>query len=103
MSDLEKIDKSSLKLFLKKILEAYDEKDSEIATLRLQQDLKPLEQLGEMIKTSREQQKISRAILAEYSGVSELTIAKIEKGSLKVNLDKLLAITSVLGISIWVG
>ena len=54
--------------------------------------------LGESIYRTRKQQRITQAVLAEKSGVTEQTIRKIEHGDGNPQLDVLYALVTTLQI-----
>lgn len=78
---------------------------SEIANLRLQQNLMPLEEssLGETIRVARKEQGLSQDALAMLSGVSKVTVNKLENGGSNVTFDSLSKVFNALGLSLWIG
>ncbi|WP_372835864.1 helix-turn-helix domain-containing protein [Pontibacterium sp.] len=80
-----------------------DAQAKEIAQLRGQRHLKPFDEVGSTIREARLRQNLTLENLASYSGVSEVTIGKIEKGQVNVNTKKLRAVLKALGMDLWVG
>lgn len=80
-----------------------DTQAKEIVQLRGQRHLKPFEEVGSTIREARIRQNLTLENLASYSGVSEVTIGKIEKGQVNVNTEKLRAVLKALGMDLWVG
>lgn len=59
---------------------------------------KILTQLGENIKLARKRRKITQTMLSERTGLSRITIRKIEQGDSRVSLGHYVAVLSVLGL-----
>lgn len=59
---------------------------------------KTLEQLGENIKLAYKRRGYTQTQISERSGLSRLTIRKIEKGDPKVTIGHYVAVLSVLGL-----
>ena len=57
-----------------------------------------LRQLGEGVRTQREQQKISATALAEAAGMSRVTLHCIERGELSVTMGAYLSASDSLGL-----
>ena len=81
----------------------FDDQEETIAKLRKQQNLSEFEQFAEVIRAARKAQGLSQTQLAEFSGVGFSTINKIEQGNPNINLAKLLDVTTVLGVKLWIG
>jgi ribosome-binding protein aMBF1 (putative translation factor) len=64
--------------------------------------LSPVVKVASLIRRERELQGLSRQELAEISGVSMTTLAKIESGSTDVRLESLLMAVRALGMDLWV-
>ena len=58
-----------------------------------------LEQLGENIKLARKRRGYTQVLIAERTGLSRLTIRKIERGDPGVSIGHYLAVVSVLGLA----
>ena len=58
-----------------------------------------LEQLGENIKLARKRSGYTQVLISERTGLSRLTIRKIEKGGRGVSIGHYLAVLSVLGLA----
>jgi transcriptional regulator with XRE-family HTH domain len=59
---------------------------------------KVLAQLGENIKLARMRRNYTQTLVSERTGLSRLTIRKIEHGDPKVSLGHYVAVLSVLGL-----
>ncbi len=57
-----------------------------------------LEQLGENIKLACKRRRYTQLLISERTGLSRLTIRKIEKGDPTVSIGHYLAVLSVLGL-----
>ena len=58
-----------------------------------------LEQLGENIKLASKRRGYTQVLISERTGLSRLTIRKIEKGDPRVSIGHYLAVLSVLGLA----
>ncbi len=58
-----------------------------------------LEQLGENIKLARKRRGYTQVLISERTGLSRLTIRKIEKGGRGVSIGHYLVVLSVLGLA----
>lgn len=90
---------------LNSVTEIVHEQELKIADLRLQQEIVRFDPqtLGATLAEAREQQKITQEDLSMLSGVSRVTIAKLEKGRVNVNFETILKVTDTLGIQLWIG
>ncbi|WP_342322346.1 helix-turn-helix domain-containing protein [Kosakonia sp. BYX6] len=59
---------------------------------------KVLGQLGENIKLARKRRKLTQTMLSERTGLSRITIRKIEQGDPRVSLGHYVAVLGVLGL-----
>jgi len=59
---------------------------------------KVLAQLGENIKLARKRRQYTQVLISERTGLSRLTIRKIEHGDAKVSIGHYVAVLSVLGL-----
>jgi transcriptional regulator with XRE-family HTH domain len=59
---------------------------------------KVLSRLGENIKLARKRRNYTQTLISERTGLSRLTIRKIEHGDAKVSLGHYVAVLSVLGL-----
>ncbi|OZG69974.1 transcriptional regulator [Hahella sp. CCB-MM4] len=59
---------------------------------------KILTQLGENIKLARKRRHYTQSLVSERTGLSRLTVRKIEQGDAKVSLGHYVAVLSVLGL-----
>ena len=59
---------------------------------------KVLAQLGENIKLARKRRSYTQKLISERTGLSRLTIRKIEQGDPKVSMGHYVAVLSVLGL-----
>lgn len=59
---------------------------------------KVLSQLGENIKLARKRRKYTQTLISERTGLSRLTVRKIENGDAKVSLGHYVSVLSVLGL-----
>lgn len=66
-------------------------------------DIVCIDEIGNLIKTTRKNQKLTRKALCELCGVSYSTLNKIETGSVSVRLDIVINITKTLGLNLWIG
>jgi len=57
-----------------------------------------LEQLGENIKLARMRRNYTQSLISERTGLSRLTIRKIEAGDSRVSLGHYVAVLGVLGL-----
>lgn len=58
-----------------------------------------LEQLGDNIKLARKRRGYTQVLISERTGISRLTIRKIEKGDPSVSVGHYLTVLSVLGLA----
>ena len=58
-----------------------------------------LEQLGENIKLARKRRGYTQVLISERTGISRLTIRRIEKGEPSVSIGHYLAVVAVLGLA----
>ena len=58
-----------------------------------------LAQLGENIKLARKRRGYTQVLISERTGLSRLTIRKIEKGDATVSIGHYVAVLSVLGLA----
>ncbi len=58
------------------------------------------EELGSALRSRRKELKISQELLADLSGVSARTIHELESGKSAITFPNLLALMSVLGLSL---
>lgn len=79
--------------------------ESQIAQLRQQQNLELFskERCAEVLLEAREAQNLTLERLSLLSGVSTVTLTKLEKGQLNVNFETLIKVFDALGISVWIG
>ncbi len=66
-------------------------------------DIIEIDKIGELIKSTRKAQGLTRKALCELSGVSYSTLNKIETGSVSVRLDIVINVSKTLGLNVWVG
>lgn len=59
---------------------------------------KVLEQLGENIKLAYKRRGYTQSLISERTGLSRLTIRRIEQGDSKVSIGHYVAVLSVLGL-----
>jgi len=59
---------------------------------------KALSRLGENIKLARKRREYSQTLIAERTGLSRLTVRKIEQGDPTVSIGHYVAVLSVLGL-----
>lgn len=59
---------------------------------------KALSRLGENIQLARKRRNFSQTLISERTGLSRLTIRKIERGDPKVSLGHYVAVLGVLGL-----
>ncbi|WP_036234550.1 helix-turn-helix domain-containing protein [Marinobacterium litorale] len=90
---------------LTELKEIIANQESRIAGLRQQQNLEPFsrETCGQMLLSARETQQLTLENLALLSGVSTVTLSKLEKGQLNVNFETLVKVFDALGVSLWIG
>ncbi|MBU1344810.1 MAG: helix-turn-helix domain-containing protein [Proteobacteria bacterium] len=62
-----------------------------------------IEQIGNIVRSARKTQGLSRKALCELCGVSYSTLNKIETGSVSVRLDIVMNIVNKLGLNLWIG
>ncbi|MDG9669916.1 helix-turn-helix transcriptional regulator [Hahella sp. CR1] len=59
---------------------------------------KVLSQLGENIKLARKRRNYTQTLISERTGLSRLTIRRIEQGDAKVSMGHYVAVLGVLGL-----
>lgn len=62
-------------------------------------DRRLLENLGDNIKLARKRRGYTQVVISERTGLSRVTIRKIEKGDSGVSIGHYLAVLSVLGLA----
>jgi transcriptional regulator with XRE-family HTH domain len=77
------------------LIEKPDQKRSAVVFPKNQ---KVLVQLGDNIKLARKRRNYTQSLISERTGLSRLTIRKIEAGDSKVSLGHYVAVLSVLGL-----
>lgn len=65
-------------------------------------DLVPLSHFGEVIRAARKRQGLTVEALADLAGVGPVTVHKLEKGSLQVQVPKLTQVAEALGLDLLV-
>ena len=65
-------------------------------------DLRPMDELGAVIRSAREKQGLTIEGLAELADVGQVTVHKLEKGSLNVQAPKLVQVIDALGLELMV-
>lgn len=65
--------------------------------------LVPIEQAGRTIRERRTKQGLTLEQLSDLSGVSYVTLSRVERGHLNVRLDSLLKALTCLGAKLWIG
>ncbi|SEG89146.1 helix-turn-helix domain-containing protein [Marinobacterium lutimaris] len=90
---------------LTELKEIIANQESRIAGLRQQRNLEPFSKAtcGQMLLSARETQQLTLENLALLSGVSTVTLSKLEKGQLNVNFETLVKVFDALGVSLWIG
>jgi transcriptional regulator with XRE-family HTH domain len=77
---------------------ATKEKDKSRTAIVFPKHRRVLEQLGENIKLACKRRKYTQLLISERTGLSRLTIRKIEKGDPTVSIGHYLAVLSILGL-----
>ncbi len=62
-------------------------------------NLRVLEQLGENIKLARKRRSYTQVLISQRTGLSRLTIRKIEQGDPSVSMGHYVAVLGVLGLA----
>jgi transcriptional regulator with XRE-family HTH domain len=75
-----------------------DKPDKKRSAVVFPKNQKVLMQLGENIKLARKRRGYTQALISERTGLSRLTIRKIENGDAKVSLGHYVAVFGVLGL-----
>lgn len=65
-------------------------------------ELRPLYEIGQVIHDARKRQRLTVETLADLAGVGTVTIHKIEKGSLQLQIPKVLQVAEALGLELLV-
>lgn len=66
------------------------------------ENIKPIEDLAEVIKKERKKQKLTLKSLSELSGISYASLVKIESGDINFNFKILMQLLGTLGIKLWI-
>ena len=66
-------------------------------------NLRPVDQVGELIRDERKNQGQTLQELSELSGVAYATLSKIENGDTAVHLSSLSKVLNALGLKLWIG
>ena len=66
-------------------------------------NLRPVDQVGELIRDERKNQGQTLQELSELSGVAYATLSKIENGDTAVHLSSLSKVLTTLGLKLWIG
>ena len=88
---------------LKSIQNKFQELEQQLTRYRQLEKITPLDELAEVIRKERRNQKLTLKELEELSGVSYSTLAKLESGDDRINLKTLKQVTKTLGIKLWIG
>ena len=97
---------SSLSTFndlLEEIRSSYEEAKRQASLTETSSKLKPIENVGELIRQERKEQELTLNDLCDLSGVAYATLSKLEKGNPSVRLDTLHKVLKALGLKLWIG
>ena len=62
-----------------------------------------IDKIGDVVRTARKNQGLTRKKLCDLCGISYTTLNKIETGSVSVRLDIVINVTNSLGLNLWIG
>ena len=89
--------------YLEIIREQYNTLANRFAQSEKIKDAVTIDKIGDIIRTARKTQGLTRQTLCELSGVSYSTVNKIETGSVSVRLDLVINVVNTLGLNLWIG
>ena len=67
------------------------------------QGLRPADNIGEVIRETRDKQGLTQRELGELAGVTTVTLSKLENGHSSVQMSTLKDILFALGLKLWIG
>jgi len=98
MSDLSTFDE-----LLEEIRASYEDARRRVSLAETSSNLKPIEEVGELIRHERKEQDLTLHDLCDLSGVAYATLSKLEKGNPSARLDILNKVLNALGLKLWAG
>ncbi len=101
METMEKNKQINLNDLLKQLDQAIKQQNTQISMVN-KSSFEPTSNLGKAIKIARADQSLSQKQLAALTGLSTLTIAKLEAGNRRVSFENVEKVLSALGKSFWI-
>ena len=82
-----------------------DELGLEVESLRSESrhDPVPIQDMGSLVKSTRKDQNLTQAELADLAGISPATLKRIESGNKDVTFSNIASVFDALGIDLWIG
>ncbi len=62
----------------------------------------PVEELGNLVKTARKEQKLTQDELADLAGVSKGTLKRIEADNRNITFSNVIDVLQTLGMTLWI-
>lgn len=87
---------------LKSIKAKFYKIEQELNKYNSLENIKPIENLADVIKKERKRQKLTLRSLSELSGISYASLVKIESGDINFNFKILTQLLDTLGIKLWI-
>lgn len=87
---------------LNKIKMMFYEMEQELNKYKSLKNIKPINDLSEVIRKERKKQNLTLQSLCELSGISYSSLAKIESGDISFNFKTLTQLLDTLGLKLWI-
>lgn len=88
---------------LSQIRDEYQEAAKRVSLADAASRLRPVEDIGRVVREERLRQDLTINELCDLSGVAYATLSKLERGEASVRIDTLSKVLSALGMKLWVG
>lgn len=87
---------------LNKIKIMFYEMEQELNKYKSLENIKPINDLSEVVRKERKKQKLTLQSLSELSGISYSSLIKIESGDINFNFKILTQLLDTLGLKLWI-
>lgn len=87
---------------LNKIKIMFYEMEQELLKYKSLEKIKPINELADIIRKERKNQKLTLQGLSELSGISYSSLSKIESGDKNFNFKILTQLLDTLGLNLWI-
>ncbi|MBN2617777.1 MAG: helix-turn-helix domain-containing protein [Spirochaetales bacterium] len=87
---------------LNKIKIKFYEMEQELNKYKSLENIKPINDLADIVRKERKKQNLTLHSLSELSGISYSSLAKIESGDININFKILIQLLDTLGLKLWI-